>query len=516
MDDQDIAEQSAAARTALPASSSRAVGGRSVALSADLHNDLYAHLLRVAGDEDLTFALWRPSHGATRITYMLHSVLWPEVGDRQVHGNVSFNRQYVERVLDEAQSQGCGVALLHSHIGPGWQAMSADDVIAERRIAGSAELLTDLPLVGLTLGTDGTWSARVWEHDGARYEPVWCESVRVVGKRLVVSWTDWLVRSPAAREAFRRTRRVWGDVAHTSLARLRIGIAGLGSVGMAVAEGLARAGHERFVLLDFDEAQRHNMDRLQGAHTTDDIGRLKVDLAAALIRRSATAESVDVRVVPSSVVEDDGYMAALDCDVIICCVDRPWARHVFNHIAYAHLIPIIDGGIVVRFRASTATGAEFRGAEWEVRTATLGAVCLACVGAYDPADVDTDQNGLLDDPSYLRGLPDSHHYKQNENVYAFSAALASMECLQLVGLAGQLPSVDGGRVQRQHWVAGYAETDEERQCLVTCAMRDMVAMGDSQYRLTGRDLAAAKARERQSGSHVVLDEGTRLPTGEQA
>ncbi|HYW30165.1 MAG TPA: ThiF family adenylyltransferase, partial [Gemmatimonas sp.] len=416
----------------------------SVAMSAEVHNSLRAHLLRVQGAEDLTFALWRPSVGTTRTTALVHAVLWPVDGDRQVHGNVSFNRQYVERALAEAQAHGCGVALLHSHVGPGWQSLSPDDVVAERRIAGSAELVTELPLLGLTLGTDGIWSARVWEHDGTRYERQWCESVRVVGRRLAVSWMDKLVPPPVAREAFRRTRRVWGEVAHASLARLRVGIVGLGSVGMTLAEGLARAGHERFVLLDFDEAQTHNMDRLQGTHVTDDVGRLKVELAAALIERSATAASVDVHVVPHSVVEGEGYAAALDCDVIVCCVDRPWARHVLNHLAYAHLIPVIDGGIAVRFRADDAhdeLDPEFQGVEWEVRTATPGAACLACVGAYDPAHVDTDRAGLLDDPSYLQGLPASHQYKQNENVYAFSLALASAECLQLAGLAGQVSSV---------------------------------------------------------------------------
>lgn len=467
-------------------------------MSADVHEALKAHLLRVHGAEDLTFALWRRSVGATRTTAMVHTVLWPLDGDRQVHGNVSFNRQYVERALAEAAAHGCGVALLHSHVGPGWQRLSPDDVVAERRIAGSAELMTEFPLLGLTLGTDGTWSARVWEHDATRYEPQWCESVRVVGRRLTVSWTDSLVPPPVAREAFRRTRRVWGDLAHADLARLRVGIVGLGSVGMTVAEGLARAGHERFVLLDFDEAQTHNMDRLQGAYVTDDVGRLKVDLAAALIQRSATAALVDVRVEPSSIVEDIGYAAALDCDVIVCCVDRPWARHVLNHIAYAHLIPVIDGGIGVRFRGDDDHDAEFRGAEWEVRTATPGLACLACVGAYDLADVDTDRAGQLDDPSYLRGLLASHQYKQNENVYAFSLGLASAELLQLVGLAGQLPGVDGGRVQRHHWVAGFLETNDERKCHTGCTTAEMIALGDSQYRLTGTDRTAAKARHRQS------------------
>jgi predicted dinucleotide-utilizing enzyme len=54
-----------------------------------------------------------------------------------------------------------------------------------------------------------------------------------------------------------------------TLARLTVGIVGLGSVGSIVAETIARMGLERFVLIDYDEVQPHNLDRLLGAAEID-------------------------------------------------------------------------------------------------------------------------------------------------------------------------------------------------------------------------------------------------------
>lgn len=465
----------------------------SVAMPATVDSALLEHLLRTKGAEDLAFALWMPSIGEQRATAMLHTVVLPEEGDRQIHGNVSFNPQYFERVLDLAAEAGAGVAFLHSHLGPGWQGMSEDDVVAEMRMAGAVATLTDLPLVGLTVGTDGTWSARMWFHQGdRRYSPTWCESVRVAGARLGVSFNERLVPPPAYKEEFKRTRTVWGTQAHEKLARLRIGIVGLGSVGMAVAEILARSGIERFTLIDFDEVQPHNLDRLQGTDNRRDVGRLKIDVARELMARSATAAKVEVRGIAFSVVEEQGYHAALDCDVLFSCVDRPRARQMLNHIAYAHLIPVVDGGIAVRFR-----GGRFAGAEWQAQTVAPGQPCLECLEAFTGSDADTERSGMLEDPSYMQGLPDDHRLKRNENVYPFSVNLASIEVMQFIGLAAGLPQVDSFGPQRFHFVAGIMESDPTRTCRPGCDIDDLVARGDSFFSLTGRDHGAEKARERQ-------------------
>lgn len=469
----------------------------SVAMPTAVHDTLAAHLLKRPGqDEDLAFALWTPSVGTTRVTALVHTVVLPEPGDRQVHGNASFNLPYFERVLDLAVQGGFGVAFLHSHLGPGWQDMSPDDVRAEAMLAPTANTVTDLPLFGLTLGTDGTWSARAWRHvAGRRHEREWCESVRVVGPRLTMSYNDRLVPPPMYREEFKRTQTVWGPSGHRQLARLRVGIVGLGSVGMGVAECLARSGVERFSLIDFDEIQTHNADRLQGTDNRFDVGRLKIGPAQELIERAATAAAVDVRVFPHSVVEDEGYRAALDCDVLFSCVDRPRARQILNHIAYAHLVPVIDGGIAVRFRED----ARFKGAEWQVQVASPGLPCLECLETFTGSDADTERAGKLDDPSYMSSLPSDHRLKRNENVAPFAMNLASLEVMKFIGLAAGLPAVDASGIQRFYFVAGLLETDPSRACAMHCDIGAIVGSGDTHFLLTGLDHAAAAARIRQRG-----------------
>lgn len=467
----------------------------SVALTDSVNLALRDHLLKGDGEEDLLFALWTPSPGAFRFTSLIHTPVPPLAGDHQRHGNASFNTQYFERVCKLAASQpGCGIAFMHSHLGPGWQGMSDDDVRAELKIASATAGLTDLPLVGLTVGTDATWSARMWPYAGNKvYRREWCSSVRSVGSQLRVDFMDAMRPQPVFRELFKRTVTVWGERNHAIMARLRIGIVGLGSVGSLVAEMLARMGLTSFVLIDFDEVQAHNLDRLVGA-TQADIGVLKVAVAERQIRQSATADQIEVSAVPYSVAEETGYRAALDCDVIFSCVDRPRARSILNHLAYAHLIPVIDGGVDVRFKRG-----EFSGVDWQLQTITPGRACLECLGTFLPSDVATEIEGKLDDPSYLRGLPADHRLKRNENVFPFSANLASLEVLQLVALVTGIGGMTDFGVQRYRYLPGTLETDVERSCRPRCEYVELTAQGDRYFQLFGRDLAAEAARHRQQG-----------------
>lgn len=461
----------------------------SVAMASGVDEALRSHLIRSDNQEDLAFALWTPSQGSERLTALVHTPILPTDGDRQVHGNVSFNLQYFERVCRTALADGFGVAFLHSHPFPGWQDMSPDDIDAELRLAGSVAGVTGLPLLGMTVGDDGAWSARVWEYAGRRsHRRHWCASTRVVGPQLTVSFADKVVPRPTFQEQFQRTVTVWGEAAHANLARLRIGIVGLGSVGALVAESLARMGFARFVFIDFDHVEAHNLDRLVTASKRD-VGRLKVEVAKRRVRAIATASSTDIHAVPFSIVEEPGYRAALDCDVIFSCVDRPRARHVLNHFAFAHLIPVIDGGIAVRFKRG-----RFAGVDWQLQTVGPGRPCLECLGVYEPGDVSTEEAGKLDDPSYMEGLGVDHRFKRNENVFPFSANLASLEVLQLIALATGAAGLTDFGVQRYRYFPGILEQASGSSCRPECERSTLVGLGDRHFSLAGRDSAAERSR----------------------
>lgn len=204
----------------------------SIVITQALDDQLKAHLDRGPEQEDLTFALWRPSCGRTRLTAILQRLVLPEPEDHILQGNVAFTVEYIRRVLHLAGSE-FGVALLHSHLGPGWQGMSRDDVVAERdRLASAVAGSTGLPLVGLTWGTDGAWSGRFWlRRSRNTYIRHWAASVRVVGRELRITHHPELMPPPALLASQVATISVWGEEKQAALARTRVGIIGLGSVG---------------------------------------------------------------------------------------------------------------------------------------------------------------------------------------------------------------------------------------------------------------------------------------------
>src|ERR1700744_4072227 len=178
----------------------------SVVISEDLQFKLQQHLLRDDGQEDLCFAFFRLSTGKGRTSALITEIKLPGEEDRNVHGNVSFNAAYFDRISSEALKRGCGIVFIHSHPASGWQSMSNDDIKAEEMLAPRVKAMTGLPLVGMTIGTDEAWSARYWVKTAPKkYERFFCESVRVIGKGLRVTYYDKLIPKPYFNEAFSRT-----------------------------------------------------------------------------------------------------------------------------------------------------------------------------------------------------------------------------------------------------------------------------------------------------------------------
>lgn len=450
-----------------------------VAMTGELDAQLRGHFAHEDLQEDLTFAVWRPSFGRRRMTMVLSHLLLPDDDERLLEGNVSFTSDYLGRVL-VSLGDGMGLSLIHSHLGPGWQEMSHDDIVAERdRLASAVWGRTGLPLIGMTWGTDGTWSARAWRRVAPfSYERLDIPVVRVVAEdRLSLSFHPKLRPEPEVLPAQEATLSVWGAAGQADIARTRVGVVGLGSVGSIVTEGLARMGVSDLVLIDHDRIELRNLDRTLHSTRDDAIsGIFKVDVAARGTEQSHTASSLDLLKLPESLLSRSGVEAALDCDVLVCCVDRPWPRWILNAIAYAHVIPVVDGGIFAR---TTPDGRPLH-IDWRIQTVGPGRACMVCLGTLIRSDVSLDRDGLLDDPDYIAGLTSEERERYNRrNVFPFSLSVAGHQLLHLAGMITNSRRVSGIGPQHYQAFPGQMTVHSTIRCIDACEVNAITASAQS-------------------------------------
>ena len=450
-----------------------------VAFTSEACAEASEHLLRHFKEnrfqEDLCFALWRPSTGKRRRTALIDEIILPQLNERDLHGNASFRPKYLSRAIQIARKKEVGLAFMHSHPGAGWQSMSSADVTAERDVLAYPAGATGLPLVGLTIGGDGYWSARFWERQGGEMRRHWCEKVRVVGPNsYTIYFNDNISQPPQRRNILKRTYDSWGTKHQNDISRIKVGIVGLGSVGCIVAESMARIGVANVTIIDPDRVEEHNLDRLLYA-TVKDIGQLKVDLAKQRIQSNATSEMAQVNALPVSIHNENAYAEALDCDLIFSCVDRPVARDVLNFVANAHLIPVIDGGVAVE---TDQQNDRLFSAHWRAHIVTPYHQCMRCNGQYNTSDVTMELDGSLDDPSYINNLPSTER-RGNQNVFPFSQGVAAMEVnlmLRYLLAADWWPLV---RQQEYQFLTGENRVIN-KECQPYCSFRPRRAKGDAE------------------------------------
>ena len=405
-----------------------------VVLREALHHQLAGHLLSGFQDgsrqEEACLALWRLGDGFNRYTGILCEVVLPEHGDRDLHGTVTVRGGYLNRVLDRALKARAGVAVLHSHPGPGWQALSGIDEDTERNIVAPFIRETKLPLLGMTMGEDGVWSARFWQESKcSRLVPVHCTDVRRVGtRRTRADWAPDAYPPYSRRRSLVRTLDSWGIEAQTRLARTHVCVVGAGSVGSIVLESLARTGFEEITIIDADFVEEKNLDRLVSADRHC-LGLRKAEVAAAHIRRVATADRPVVRPVQMSIRAERAYRLAADADVILCCVDNAEAREVLNHLAYSNCLPLIDGGVLVD------SGARLLSAKWRVHLVGPDMRCLRCRGQYTSSDARDERLGIRRRGRYIDDGADEGP-EPGQNTIAFCGVVAAGRSANACTLSG--------------------------------------------------------------------------------
>lgn len=472
----------------------------SITMTENVNRIFFEHLIREDGQEDLCFAFYKLSSGKSRKTGVINEVILPEFGDRNVHGNVSFNSAYFDKVTSYVLANHLGICFIHSHPYPGWQGMSFDDIEAEKMLAPRVKAVTGLPLIGMTIGTDNYWSARFWIKEAPNtYERYWCESVRVVGKSIKTYFCDDIFPKSNFGEEFKRTISSWGDLKQHEISRLKIGIVGLGSVGSIVAEAILRTGIKNLTLIDYDLVELKNLDRLLAINRAD-IGKFKVDIQKKRLLKTELISDLRINAVPYSITEKEGQEAALDCDVLFSCVDMPLPRYALDCLSFANLIPVIDGGIDTNPMDDLSNIDQAR---WKAHTIGPERICMQCLGQYKPEDAALEISGELDNPNYIKGLPKNHFINRGENVFGFSLSLAGMEIQQFLSLILKPRGIYYGP-KEMDFNTGNIDFDFGNECKQDCAIsQGLLGSADATNKsLIIKHLAAENSRIKHENSLV--------------
>jgi len=127
-------------------------------------------------------------------------------------------------------------------------------------------------------------------------------------------------------------------------------IVGLGGLGSSAALYLASAGVGHLILADFDTVELSNLQR-QIVHSTDDIGRTKVDSAADSLKKI----NPDITITKFAAKLDDESLNALlpQVDIVVDGCDNFATRFAVNRACVTHLKPLVSGA-AIRFEGQVS------------------------------------------------------------------------------------------------------------------------------------------------------------------
>lgn len=266
-------------------------------------------------------------------------------------------------VFNEARVRGAGVILMHTH--PGEDApldFSSVDNCGENALApyfnrlavsNFSAVVTAEGVIVRVLGT----SERV-------------ELIAQGVKRRSTEQLEAKVQSTHDRQI-----RAFGSSGQAILQDLTIAIVGLGGTGSVVAQQLAHLGVRKFILIDSDNVEESNLNRLIGASAAS-VGLPKPNVAADAVKR--IAPDADCQTIHGDVVDHAVARQLTTADFLFSCTDSLASRAVLNQIAYQYLIPCIDMGVAI----GTA-GGQVSYISGRVQLLSAGLGCLACGDLLD-------------------------------------------------------------------------------------------------------------------------------------
>lgn len=257
--------------------------------------------------------------------------------------------------------------------------------------------------------TQTTYKARYWGID--EKGRAWHTSALIKTQKAPegISSPDDCMSQPEVSEMFDRSVRALGlDAMRQITAAQTITVVGVGGLGSVVAEHLIHMGFSRLNLVDFDQLEVSNMNRIVGATFKDaQAGALKVD--AVKKHLLAINPQAQITCLPYSVFEPQVEESLAESDWVIVATDNHASRFHVQELCFKYFVPFITAGVNI-----TVSNGQVLDMSGEVILVRMGdRVCLSCLNRVNYNEVAKE---LHPDPTVREGLV-AKGYVRGANVH---------------------------------------------------------------------------------------------------
>lgn len=253
--------------------------------------------------------------------------------------HVAFELRHFRELFRRCDEESLVFGFAHNHPGGPAEFSVTDDANEETLVTAIKNRNGPQAHFVALLWCNGVWKARV--RSGAS------PKLSVPARHLVV--VDRPVKihrgelAANCDELFDRQAAAFGHPFVAQLQSLRIAVVGAGGTGSSVVTLLARAGVGEIVVIDGDNLERSNLNRVRGAGASD-VG----DNKARILKRFVDSLKLSVRVAAIESHVDLSPLAVdalASCDLIFGCTDDQIGREILNAALYVYAQTYIDVGL---------------------------------------------------------------------------------------------------------------------------------------------------------------------------
>ncbi len=341
--------------------------------------NLLKEILFWDGKEKQVFLFCHRSSYKNETTLHPYKILEADESDytHRSSGYCQIDKPFIDRVYNEAIAEQADIIKVHSH-PPGYPAIFSpiDEEKDPELLRHISAQIEGIQLVSIVF--DPTFkSVDGWYYDREN------DAMLPVEKISVIKESDLDILLPERSSLYQkpfdpvlgRTAAAFGTDRVMKIGCLTIGIVGLGGIGSALYETIARDKPQRIILCDPDVIEKSNLNRIYGA-TKKDIGRYKAEFYAGQIKK--ISPDTPVIFFNKSLYDPEVQQAFTQAEIIFGCVDSG-ARLSINQLSMAHNIPYFDLGASI---VSDKGSPEYIGGQ--IYTCIPGNnACLSCAGCFN-------------------------------------------------------------------------------------------------------------------------------------